>query len=31
MDSMLALLIFVALIGLVWLLPLYFLCQWAER
>jgi len=28
---MLVLLVYVAVIGLVWLLPLYFLCQWAER
>ena len=31
MNSIIAVLIFVAAIGLVWLVPLYFICQWAER
>lgn len=31
MNSIIVLLIYVAVIGLVWLVPLYFICKWAEK
>jgi hypothetical protein len=31
MSALVVTLVYVVIIGLVWLLPLYFICRWAER